>query len=105
MGKRKIHVKGTVVASITRHEEHCISLTGRARGFGDDTVLYGWLRNKNTVEFVGSWGRLNNPDLKPLEFGRLMSEAGSNRLPLSPSKWMEATHAIGLISNAHPTRP
>ncbi|MBS1939067.1 MAG: KilA-N domain-containing protein [Bacteroidetes bacterium] len=100
MKKRSITVRGIEVSIATRHDQDYISLTDMVRGFGDETVLYGWLRNKNTVEFLGTWEQLNNPDFKPLEFERFMGEAGLNRFSLSPSKWVEATHAIGLISKA-----
>lgn len=100
MKKRTISVKGTEVTVTTRHEQDYISLTDMIKGFGDETVLYGWLRNKNTVEFLGIWEQLNNPDFKPLEFDRFMKEAGLNRFSLSPTKWVEATNAIGLYSKA-----
>jgi hypothetical protein len=100
MKNRTISVKGTEVTVTTRHEQDYISLTDMIKGFGDETVLYGWLRNKNTVEFLGIWEQLNNPDFKPLEFDRFMKEAGLNRFSLSPTKWVEATNAIGLYSKA-----
>lgn len=100
MKNRTITVKGTEVTVTTRHELDYISLTDMIKGFGDETVLYGWLRNKNTVEFLGIWERLNNPDFKPLEFERFMQQAGLNRFSLSPTKWVEATGAIGLYSKA-----
>ncbi|MBL0045269.1 MAG: KilA-N domain-containing protein [Flavobacteriales bacterium] len=100
MKNRTITVKGTEVTVATRHEQDYISLTDMIKGFGDETVLYGWLRNKNTVEFLGIWERLNNPDFKPLEFERFMQQAGLNRFSLSPTKWVEATGAIGLYSKA-----
>ncbi len=100
MKNRTITVKGTEVTVTTRHEQDYISLTDMIKGFGDETVLYGWLRNKNTVEFLGIWERLNNPDFKPLEFERFMQQAGLNRFSLSPTKWVEATGAIGLYSKA-----
>ena len=100
MRNRTISVKGTKVTVTTRHEQDYISLTDMIKGFGDETVLYGWLRNKNTVEFLGIWEQLNNPDFKPLEFDRFMKEAGLNRFSLSPTKWVEATGAIGICSKA-----
>ena len=100
MKNRTITVKGTEVTVTTRHEQDYISLTDMIKGFGDETVLYGWLRNKNTVEFLGIWERLNNPGFKPLEFERFMQQAGLNRFSLSPTKWVEATGAIGLYSKA-----
>lgn len=48
---------------ITRHEQDYISLTDMVKRFGDESVLYGWLRNRNTVEFLGVWERINNPAL------------------------------------------
>lgn len=68
--------------------------------FGDESVLYGWLRNRNTVEFLGVWELINNPAFKPLEFERFKSQAGLNSFSLSPSKWVEATGAIGLFAKA-----
>lgn len=100
MKNRTISVKGPEVTVTTRHEQDYISLTDMIKGFGDETVLYGWLRNKNTVEFLGIWEQLNNPDFKPLEFDRFMKEAGLNRFSISPTKWVEATGAIGLYSKA-----
>lgn len=100
MKKRSINVKGTEVTIISRHEQDFISLTDMIRSFGGETVLYGWLRNKNTVEFLGIWEQLNNPDFKPLEFERFLQQAGLNRFSLSPAKWVEATGAIGLVSKA-----
>lgn len=100
MKNRTITVKGTEVTVTTRHEQDYISLTDMIKGFGDETVLYGWLRNKNTVEFLGIWEQLNNPDFKPLEFERFMQEAGLNRFSLSPTKWVDATGAIGIYSKA-----
>jgi hypothetical protein len=100
MKNRTITVKGTEVTVATRNEQDYISLTDMIKGFGDETVLYGWLRNKNTVEFLGIWERINNPDFKPLEFERFMQQAGLNRFSLSPTKWVEATDAIGIYSKA-----
>lgn len=68
--------------------------------FGDETVLYGWLRNRNTLEFLGIWEQLYNPDFNPLEFERFRSEAGLNSFSLSPSKWVQATGAIGIYAKA-----
>ena len=85
---------------ITRHEQDYISLTDMVKRFGDESVLYGWLRNRNTVEFLGVWELINNPAFKPLEFERFKSQAGLNSFSLSPSKWVEATGAIGLFAKA-----
>ena len=58
------------------------------------------MRNRNTIEFLGVWERLNNPDFKPLEFEGFRSKAGLNSFVLTPKQWIGATHAIGLISEA-----
>lgn len=97
---RSLSVQGTPVTFITRHEQDYISLTDMVKRFGDESVLYGWLRNRNTVEFLGVWELINNPAFKPLEFERFKSQAGLNSFSLSPSKWVEATGAIGLYAKA-----
>ncbi len=68
--------------------------------FGDESIIYNWLRNRNTIEFLGIWEQLYNPDFKPVEFERFKSQSGLNRFSLSPKKWIEATNAIGLLSKA-----
>lgn len=97
---RSLSVQGTPVSFITRYEQDYISLTDMVKRFGDESVLYGWLRNRNTVEFLGVWELINNPAFKPLEFERFKSQAGLNSFSLSPSKWVEATGAIGLYAKA-----
>ena len=68
--------------------------------FGDETVLYAWLRNRNTLEFLGIWERIHNPGFNPIEFERFRSQAGLNSFSLSPTKWVQATNAIGLFAKA-----
>lgn len=100
MKNRSLTVQGTQVGTLTRNDQDYICLTDMVRRFGDETVLYGWLRNRNTVEFLGVWEQIYNPNFKPLEFERFKSQAGLNSFSLSPSKWVEATGAIGLFSKA-----
>lgn len=100
MKKRIITVKGVEVAVVSRHEQDYISLTDMLRNFGDESILYNWLRNRNTIEFLGIWEQLYNPGFKPLEFDRFRSQAGLNSFALSPKKWIEATAAIGLYAKA-----
>lgn len=97
---RSIVVQGTVVAIMGRNAQDYISLTDMVKRFGDETVLYSWLRNRNTVEFLGIWEQIHNPGFKPLEFERFKSEAGLNSFSLSPSKWAQTTGAIGIFSKA-----
>ncbi len=61
-------------------------------------VVKNWLRSKNTLEYLGLWERLNNPCFKGVEFDPLLIEAGSNAFTMSPSRWIETTNAIGLIT-------
>jgi len=100
MKNRIINVKGAEVTIATRHEQDYISLTDMVKHFGDESILYNWLRNRNTIEFLGIWEQLYNVNFKPLEFDRFKSQAGLNSFALSPKKWIEATGAIGLYAKA-----
>ena len=80
--------------------EDFISLTDMAKKFGDDQLIYSWMRNRNTVEFLGIWEQLNNPEFKGGEFETFKSLAGLNSFHMTPRKWIEATGAIGLRSTA-----
>lgn len=71
---RSLVVQGTVVSITSRDQGDYISLTDMVRRFGDETVLYAWLRNRNTVEFLGIWEQIHNPAFKPLEFERSRSD-------------------------------
>ena len=100
MKSRSIIVKGTEVSIASRHEQDYISLTDMVKRFGDESILYNWLRNRNTIEFLGIWEQLYNPVFKPLEFERFRNQAGLNRFSLSPKKWIEATGAIGIYAKS-----
>lgn len=79
-----------------------ISLTDMARYKSDEptAVISNWMRNRNTIEYLGLWEHLNNPNFKPLEFERFRNESGLNSFVLSPQKWINATEAIGIISKS-----
>jgi hypothetical protein len=100
MTKNKtILVKGTEITIIEKNNTDFISLTDMVKGFEDGHVLVEkWLRNKNTIEFIGIWEELNNPVFNYPEFGVIKNEAGLNRFTLSVKKWIEKTNAIGLIA-------
>ncbi|AEE54483.1 KilA-N domain-containing protein [Haliscomenobacter hydrossis] len=102
MSKSKlITVKGIGIATLMVNGEDFISLTDIARNKNPDEpkdVVKNWLRSKTTIEFIGLWEQLNNPDFKGVEFDAFLFEAGSNAFTLSPSKWIEKTNAIGLVS-------
>ncbi len=60
-------------------------------------IIRNWLRNRNTIEFLGLWEKLNNKDFKPVEFDGFRKEAGLNSFTMSPTKWINSTNAIGII--------
>ena len=96
--KTTITVQQAEVAILTRDKEDFISLTDMAKKFGDDALIYNWLRNRNTLEFIGIWEQLHNLDFKGLEFETFKKQAGLNSFHMTPAKWIKATNAIGLIS-------
>lgn len=100
MKKTTIKVKETEISIHQIGKEDYISLTDMVKGFGDDTMIYSWMRNRNTLEFIGIWEEMNNPDFKRNEFVTFKSQAGLNSFNLTPRKWIEATNAIGIISKA-----
>lgn len=100
MKQQTLVVQGAEVAIVSRHEKDFISLTDMVRKFGDESILYNWLRNRNTIEFLGIWEQIYNPAFKPLEFERFKNQAGLNSFSLSPKKWIEATGAIGLYAKS-----
>jgi hypothetical protein len=80
-----------------------ISLTDIAKFRSPDTpadIIKNWLRSRSTIDLLGLWEKLNNPDFKLVEFDQFRFEAGENAFVLSPKKWIESTHAIGLISKS-----
>lgn len=101
MKKRLINVKGADIAVATRHEQDYISLTDMVKNFeGGGALIEQWLKNKDTVLFLGVWEQLNNPGFNSLEFEGIRNEAGRNSFFLSAKKWIEATGAIGVHARA-----
>lgn len=98
----KISVKDTQVAVISVKEHDYISLTDIAKYKSDapTAVIGNWMRNRNTIEFLGIWESLYNPGFNLLEFEGFKREAGLNAFTLSPTKWIERTQAIGMFSKA-----
>lgn len=98
-----IEVRGTDISVISQNDADYICLTDIARyknPENTDDIIRNWLRNRNTVEFLGIWEQLNNPDFKPVEFDGIRMQAGLNSFTLSPKQWTEKTGAIGIISKA-----
>ncbi len=95
----KITVSGTEVTIINIDEKDYISLTDMAKYKTDDTsaVIGNWMRNRNTIEFLGLWETLYNSNFKPLEFEGFKKEAGLNAFTMSPLKWINSTNAVGFV--------
>ena len=102
MAKEIISVQGTQINIFTEdHKNDYISLTDIAKYKNPEepkVVVSNWLRNRNTIEFLGIWEELNNPNFKGIEFESFKKDAGLNSFTLSAKKWIESTNAIGIIS-------
>ncbi|MHB8116025.1 MAG: KilA-N domain-containing protein [Acidithiobacillus ferrivorans] len=98
MKKRIITVSGVAVAIASRHEQDYICLTDMLKAKDGDFFISDWLRNRNTVEFLGIWESIYNPDFNYGEFATIKSQAGLNSYKLSVKEWTEKTHAIGLYA-------
>ncbi len=102
--KEYVNVQGTEIAVLTSGtDDDFLSLTDIARyknPLEPNVVVANWMRLHNTIEFLGVWERLYNPDFNPLDFEGFMRESGSNSFTLSPKRWSEATNAIGIVSKS-----
>lgn len=99
----KLEVLDQQIATDTKEGIEYISITDMARFKNPertDIIIGNWLRNRNTIEFLGIWEQLNNPDFKPIEFDGFKAQAGLNSFTLTAKQWIEQTGAIGLISKA-----
>lgn len=96
----KINVNGVDVAVMKVGKEDYISLTDMLRSKEGEFFFYNWLRNRNTIEFLGTWEKVFNPDFNSAEFDIIKSNAGLNSFRLSAKEWTEKTRAIGLVSKA-----
>lgn len=100
---KKIEVKGTEITIFKGDTEDFISLTDIARykdAANMDAIIQNWLRNRNTIELLGFWEQLYNPNFKPLEFEGFRKQAGLNSFVMTPKRWIESTNAIGIISKS-----
>lgn len=77
-----------------------ISLTDMVKGEDGEDHIRNWMRNKNTIEYLGIWEKIHNPQFKGVEFDTFWKEAGLNRFNMTPRKWIVATNAIGIVSKA-----
>jgi hypothetical protein len=101
--KSTIEVQGTAVTILSQPEGDYVCLTDIARSQNTeriDDLIRNWLRNRNTVEFLGVWEQIHNPRFNPVEFDGIKMQAGLNSFALTPKQWSEKTGAIGVISQA-----
>ena len=102
--KDTIHAKGIDIGIYTTNfESEFISLTDIAKYRNEDDprfVIQNWMRNRNTVEFLGVWEELHNPDFNRVQFEAVKNEAGLNRFVMTPTKWITQMNAIGITSKA-----
>ena len=96
----KIDVNGVAVTVVKVGSEDYISLTDMMRSKDGEFFFHNWLRNRNTVEFLGTWEKVFNPEFNSAEFDIIKSKAGLNNFRLSAKEWTEKTHAIGIVSKA-----
>lgn len=95
-----IHVRGTEITVIHHEDDDFISLTDMLKAKDGEFFISDWLRNRNTIEFLGIWETVHNPDFNSGEFAIIKSQAGLNSYKLSVKEWVEKTNAIGLRATA-----
>lgn len=102
--KETLHAKGIDISIYTTNfESEFISLTDIAKYRNEDDprfVIQNWMRNRNTIEFLGVWEELHNPSFNRVQFEAVRNQAGLNRFVMTPSKWIEQMDAIGIVSKA-----
>jgi hypothetical protein len=97
--RSSIEVQGTTIDILHKDGDDFISLTDMVRNFdGSSSLIEQWLRNKDTILFLGVWERINNPRFNSIEFDGIKNDAGRNSFFLSAKKWIETTGAVGLVA-------
>jgi len=97
----KIDVEGREITIITQNDEDYIPLTDMIRNIENGlSLIEKWLRNKNTIEFLGIWEEMYNPDFNSPEFEGIKNQAGLNRFVLSVKQWVKKTNSKGIIAKA-----
>lgn len=101
--KETIHANGVDIGIYTSDfQNEYISITDIARYKSDEPkdVIKNWMRGKDTIQFLGLWENLHNPNFKGVEFDAFRMQAGANAFTMSPKKWIESTNAIGIVSKS-----
>lgn len=100
---KKISVQGINILLYEEQERDFFSLTDIARhkdAEHTDSIIQNWMRNRNTIELLGFWETIYNPNFKPLEFEGFRKQAGLNSFVMTPKRWIESTNAIGIVSKS-----
>lgn len=100
---KKISVQGVNILLYEENEKDFFSLTDIARhkdAEHTDSIIQNWMRNRNTIELLGFWETIYNPNFKPLEFEGFRKQAGLNSFVMTPKRWIESTNAIGITSKS-----
>jgi len=97
---RLITIEGSEITIIPNKEDYYISLTDMAKSQMQEAIIIKWLSLKSTIEYIGEWELLYNPDFNYTEFGTIKNSSGSNNFVLSVKNWIEATGAIGITAKA-----
>ena len=101
--KSTINANGVDIRVTSANDADYISLTDIAKKRNPEfpaDVVKNWLRSRSTIEFLGLWEKINNPDFKLVEFDQFKSQAGDNGFVLTPKKWITTTNAIGITSKS-----
>ena len=95
-----INVQGADIQLLELQEVDYISLTDMVKNFGDSQLIYNWMKNRSTLEYLGAWEQLYNPNFLNEGFDQMRIQSGFNAFTLTPKKWIEATGAIGFVSKS-----
>jgi KilA-N domain len=100
---KKIISQGLQIYTFQKNDNDYISLTDMAK-YKDsertDYIIQNWMRNHSTIEFLGIWEQINNPNFNPIEFEGFKNKSGSNSFSLTPKRWIESVNAVGLITKS-----
>lgn len=98
----ELDIRGTLVRVVKINGEDYVSLTDMAKLKSEDAqqTISNWMRNRMTLEYLGLWEELYNPDFKPLGFEGFRKEVGLNHFTMSPSKWIDGVNAIGIVAQS-----
>ena len=98
MKKPIIHIDNAIISLLPHGAEDYISLTDMAHSQMQEHIIFRWLSLKSTIEYIGEWELLYNPNFNYTEFGTIRNTAGSNNFVLSVKTWIEKTNAIGIVA-------